>query len=259
MPSRFAVLDLDDEHCSGCGEVLGLLDSVYCGKVACQEAKRSVTRDAPGVFPKEKLLAMLQGDLEAVARFGDGASDVMLLISEVRNHPWNDCSTFLMKRTALLERCKNVPARFPSTLPEKYTDFGKYGGAVGPIALPLIPPKYAGIIPKTRIEQFISFGPTSVFARDTVAFQSVPQCCLRLDRLIIPSDVGQHFDIYDLRVGNMSACSTPIPASAFSELAIGINLGLPELMVGMTLMLAVSNKTDESRTFSAGFIGSTMQ
>ena len=137
---------------------------------------------------------------------------------------------------------------------ERYTEWpGNYEGQTVP--------RYGRFSPSNeRYTDFgIKFGPVNVAACSTATFQSVPQYPIRLHRLIIPTDVGQHFDICDIRVGNWSACLKPIPAIAFSEFDIGINLGLPDLMAGMILALSVTNKTNEDRIFIAAFIGNAQE
>jgi hypothetical protein len=109
-------------------------------------------------------------------------------------------------------------------------------------------------------EFVIGFGPQSVAARGRAIFQAQPQLTVRGQRLVIPSSIAASFHIRDMRIGTRSQFNTPqpIPATAFSELAVGVNLGLT-VETGTILQLEVENITDEPAMFSGAFIGTALE
>lgn len=91
----------------------------------------------------------------------------------------------------------------------------------------------------------------TVCARPEVTFQATD--------LIISHDVAKHFDIYEIRVGNLSlmASRDPIDAEFFSHRGCGIPLGIefPPVVHGQHIFLTVKNRSGSSHRFRAGFAG----
>ncbi len=243
-PSRFAVLDLDDEHCLGCGEVLGILDVLYCGKVTCQEMKRN---SAGGARARAVSDARARAVNDARALAGDARV-------RVTGAPGVSLKRAQSERKEIIKE-KPIPYSKTYDAPT-ISRYGQYGPT--PYDGPTVP-RYGQYAPTNeRYSVFdsherVSFGPVAVTARTTTTFQVTPQYPLHLERLVVPSGVATYFDICDIRVGNMSIFPSSMPASAFTEFSIGLNIGLPTLMVGMMLALSVANKTDEVQFFSAIF------
>ena len=167
--------------------------------------------------------------------------------------------------------------------PRGYGGFGAYGRNMGPWSPPgfgwspigygpygyaaTTPYPYSGFphvvnTPPTQVREFvIGFGPTVILANSTAIFQAQPQLIFRGSRLIVPSALANNFSINDIRVGkdSQAVSANPIPAAAFSELAVGVNLGLDTATPGIIITISVSNTTAAQQTFSAALIGTSMQ
>ena len=92
----------------------------------------------------------------------------------------------------------------------------------------------------------------TVCARPEVIFQATD--------LRIPRDVAKHFDIYEIRVGNLSlmASRDPIPAEMYSNEGCGFPLmstDFPPVVPGQHIFLTVKNRSGSSHRFRAGFTG----
>jgi hypothetical protein len=110
-------------------------------------------------------------------------------------------------------------------------------------------------------EYVVGFGPTKVKAGATYNAQAQVQMPYRGNRLIIASALSNNFSVNDIRVGKDSQAisANPIPAAAFSELAVGIDLGLDIAIPGHFLTLSVTNTTDKEQVFAAALIGKGLQ
>jgi hypothetical protein len=106
-------------------------------------------------------------------------------------------------------------------------------------------------------EYVIGFGPIQIPAGETKIFKAQLKDDFSGTRLIVPSMLANDFSVNDIRVGGDSQAlsGNPIPAAAFSELAVGVNLGLKKAKKGDDLELHVSNTTKDMKTFSAALIG----
>src|SRR5271166_1896958 len=149
----------------------------------------------------------------------------------------------------------------PPGCPWSGIGYGPYGYAAS------TPYPYSGYphvvnTPPTQVREFvIGFGPTVILANSTAIFQAQPQLIFRGSRLIVPSALANNFSINDIRVGkdSQAVSANPIPAAAFSELAVGVNLGLDTATPGIIITISVSNTTAAQQTFSAALIGTSMQ
>jgi hypothetical protein len=106
----------------------------------------------------------------------------------------------------------------------------------------------------------IGFGPLEIEAGKKVVFRADPMFDFSGSRLIVPSMIANNFAIDDLSVAETSQAvsKNPIPAAAFSELAVGVLLGLDEAKANKDpIELAITNTTEEKKTFSAALIGWT--
>ncbi len=112
---------------------------------------------------------------------------------------------------------------------------------------------------KDQHESVIGFGPTSIPAGESATFIAKPNADFDGERLIVPSSLANSFSIEDISVGGESQAvsANPIPAAAFSELSVGVNLGLRKANEKAELQLKVLNATKESQTFAAALIGYT--
>lgn len=110
---------------------------------------------------------------------------------------------------------------------------------------------------KNQREAVIGFGPTIIKANATATFVAEPTADYEGQRLIVPSSLSNFFAIADIVVGEESQAVSahPIPAAAFSELAVGVSLGLAKANQKTPLTLKIVNTTNIDQTFSAAFIG----
>jgi hypothetical protein len=113
-------------------------------------------------------------------------------------------------------------------------------------------------------ELLLGFGPFSIAAAATAIFFSSPQLPFRPSRLVIPSyliTAANALQINDIKVGKNSQLlsNTPIPASPFSELAVGVALGLDTCNVGQQVSISVTVNGSSAVTFAAALIGTAMQ
>jgi hypothetical protein len=142
--------------------------------------------------------------------------------------------------------------------------FYPYPPGAWPASTPYAYSGYPHIVnhPPTQVREFvIGFGPTVILALSTAIFQAQPQLIFRGSRLVIPSALANNFSINDIRVGkdSQAVSSNPLPAAVFSELAVGVNLGLDTATPGIIITLSVSNTTNAQQTFAAALIGTSMQ
>jgi len=142
--------------------------------------------------------------------------------------------------------------------------FYPYPAGAWPASTPYAYSGYPHIVnqPPTQVREFvIGFGPTPITGLSTAIFQAQPQLIFRGSRLIVPSSLANFFSINDIRVGkdSQAVSSNPIPAAAFSELAVGVNLGLDTATPGIIMTISVSNTNTMTQTFSAALIGTSMQ
>src|SRR5271155_3200906 len=110
-------------------------------------------------------------------------------------------------------------------------------------------------------EFVIGFGPVKVKARSRHIAQVQVQMPYRGNRLIVPSSLANDFSVNDIRVGKDSQAisENSIPAAAFSELAVGVNLGLDIAVPGHFVTLSVSNTTNKEKVFAAALVGKGLQ
>lgn len=142
--------------------------------------------------------------------------------------------------------------------------FYPYPAGAWPASTPYAYSGYPHIVnhPPTQVREFvIGFGPTLILGLSTAIFQAQPQLIFRGSRLIVPSALANNFSINDIRVGkdSQAVSANPIPAAAFSELAVGVNLGLDTATPGIIITISVSNTQTSQQTFSAALIGTSMQ
>lgn len=107
----------------------------------------------------------------------------------------------------------------------------------------------------------LGFPTTAVAAGATATITSQPQTPFRGRRLIIPSDIAGSFLINDLKVGknSMFPTSNPVPARAFTELGVGVDLNLDTAQISQIISLAVENTSGAALDFNAVLIGTAVE
>lgn len=107
----------------------------------------------------------------------------------------------------------------------------------------------------------LGFPTTAVAAAAATTITSQPQVPFRGRRLIVPSDIAGSFLINDLKVGknSMFPTSNPVPARAFTELGVGVDLNLDTAQISQIISLAVENTSGASLDFNAVLIGTAVE
>jgi len=95
----------------------------------------------------------------------------------------------------------------------------------------------------------------------TEVVRADPQISFRGERFVVPSDISLFFSIDDIIVGKNSqfVSSGPIPASTFSEVAVGVRLNLDTANVGNLISIRVRNIGPDPLVFRATLIGTGVE
>jgi hypothetical protein len=88
-----------------------------------------------------------------------------------------------------------------------------------------------------------------------------PQVTFRSERLIVPSFIAPFFVIDNIIVGKDSqqVSANPLPASTFTEVAVGVRLNLKTAMIGNIISLLFTNVDVAERLFQATIIGTAVE
>jgi hypothetical protein len=122
----------------------------------------------------------------------------------------------------------------------------------------------AMVVPRqiTKAREYpLGFPTTAVAAGGTASIQTQPQVPFRGRRLIVPSYIAGSFLINDLRVGknSMFPTSNPVPARAFTELGVGVDLNLDTAQISQLITLNVENTSGAQLEFNACLIGTAVE
>lgn len=107
----------------------------------------------------------------------------------------------------------------------------------------------------------LGFPTTTVNAGASATISAQPQVPFRGRRLLIPSDIAGSFLINDLKVGknSMFPTSNPVPARAFTELGVGVDLNLDTAQISQLVSLSVENTSGANVDFNACIIGTAVE
>ena len=110
-------------------------------------------------------------------------------------------------------------------------------------------------------ELLLGFGPTAIAGGGTSTFTTQPQLPFRPSRFVIPSATVANFSVNDLKIGKNSQflSSNSVPAAVFSELAVGVALGLDTCNVGQQITVSITAIAGGPFTFAAALIGTSLQ
>jgi hypothetical protein len=110
-------------------------------------------------------------------------------------------------------------------------------------------------------ELLLGFGPTPIAGSGTSTFTTQPQLPFRPSRFVIPSSTVASFSVNDLKIGKNSQflSSNSVPAAVFSELAVGVALGLDTCNVGQQITVSVTAVAGGPFSFAAALIGTSLQ
>jgi hypothetical protein len=88
-----------------------------------------------------------------------------------------------------------------------------------------------------------------------------PQVTIRSERLIVPSFIAPFFTIDNIIVGKDSQSAVgnnPVPASTYSEVAVGVRLNLKTANLGHLVTIAFTNVDTDAHRFRATIIGTAV-
>jgi len=122
----------------------------------------------------------------------------------------------------------------------------------------------AMIVPRqiTKAREYpLGFPTTPVAGGGTATVTSQPQVPFRPRRLIIPSDIAGSFLLNDILVGknSMFPAPQPVPARAFTELGVGVDLNLDTAQISQIVTLRVENTSGAQLDFNAVMIGTAVE
>jgi hypothetical protein len=116
--------------------------------------------------------------------------------------------------------------------------------------------------PVTKAREYpLGFPTTSVAAGASQTISTQPQVPFRGRRLLVPSDIAGSFLIQDLKIGknSMFPSANPVPARAFTELGVGVDLNLDTAQISQLVSIAVQNTTGGAVSFNACIIGTAVE
>lgn len=115
--------------------------------------------------------------------------------------------------------------------------------------------------PTKAREYPLGFPTTSVGAAASATISAQPQVPFRGRRLIVPSDIAGSFLIDDLKIGknSMFPSSNPVPARAFTELGVGVDLNLDTAQISQLVAISVTNSSLAAANFNAAIIGTAVE
>jgi hypothetical protein len=113
----------------------------------------------------------------------------------------------------------------------------------------------------TVYQQPIPIPVTAVTAVSPTADITItPQRLVRVERLVIPSTIAPFFRITQLNVGQepQFVSAGAIPATVFSEVAVGVRLKGDTANLGNTITLSVANTSGADQTFEGCILGTVL-
>ena len=274
-------------YCRSCGYRLEGMERVYCAKTRCQELARAAAllatrKDDPLIrdrkvvhefevaMPKELLLKKLEEEAHQHSLEGKSPdlgfmADYVLLIEKIKRHSWDDCSKFLAERSEIkrrMDEAKKAKTRLDRIpFPNLELSGGQTDASSPANNHPdLDRVSYQNYRRHAR-ESVLGFGPTAIAPGDVDAFKGFVQSPFRGSRLMVPSNIGKFFVLHDLCVGRKALeSSNPIPMTAFAEHVVDpVHLGFLDARPGLAMTMLVQNISNESHTFSAALIGTSIE
>ena len=106
----------------------------------------------------------------------------------------------------------------------------------------------------------MGFGLTAIASGAQQIINANPQVNFRPSRLVIPDTVAPSFMVNDFKIGMRSQLVAPgaLPATSFTEKAVGTAMSLDTVNVGQFVTLDVSNVSTQAANFSASLFGTTL-
>jgi hypothetical protein len=116
--------------------------------------------------------------------------------------------------------------------------------------------------PTGQFEQPLPIPPTSFLVGQALDIELRPQRTFEAQRLVIDSTIAPFFRILDLKIGQNTqfVASGALPASIFSEVAVGVRLRGGTANLGNTIVLSAQNiDTVATRVLSGAIIGRAVE
>lgn len=113
----------------------------------------------------------------------------------------------------------------------------------------------------SRVPLGFDSGATLIAAAGTQIINAQPQIPFRVERLVVPSDIGGSFAIRDVVVGKDSqfaSTRTSVPARVFDEQAVGVSLMGDTAQISQDVSISVENISGAPARFRAAIIGSAV-
>ncbi len=106
----------------------------------------------------------------------------------------------------------------------------------------------------------MGFGLTAIPASTQQIINANPQVNFRPSRLLIPDTVAPSFMVNDFKIGMRSQLVAPgaLPATSFTEKAVGTAMSLDTVNIGQFVTLDISNVSTQAANFSASLFGTTL-
>ena len=106
----------------------------------------------------------------------------------------------------------------------------------------------------------MGFGLTAIAAGAQQIVNANPQVNFRPSRLVIPDTVASSFMVNDFKIGMRSQLVAPgaLPATSFTEKAVGTAMILDTVNIGQFVTLDISNVSTQAANFSASLFGCTL-
>lgn len=109
-------------------------------------------------------------------------------------------------------------------------------------------------------EQPLPIPPTSFTAGQQQDIELRPQRLFRSERLVVSSVIAPYFRVLDVKIGQETqfVASGALPATIFSEVAVGVRLKGDTANLGNTIVVSLQNIDTNTRTFSGAIIGTVV-
>lgn len=109
-------------------------------------------------------------------------------------------------------------------------------------------------------EQPLPIPPTSFLTGQALDIELRPQRLFRTERLVVDSTIAPFFRILDLKVGQNTqfVASGALPATIFTEVAVGMRLKGDTANLGNTIVISVQNIDANTRVFGGAIVGTVI-
>lgn len=108
-----------------------------------------------------------------------------------------------------------------------------------------------------RRRLIMGIAPTSVTTLAVADIETKPQQLMRIERVVVPSDIAFFFGIEDVKVGNRSqlVASGQLPAATFTEVARDCYVHWDTAVVGNIVTISVINNDTVTHVFRGTLLG----